>query len=169
MMRDSPRGADSAGNGERIGKASVFQTAAEIGDQFMLAAVKMCAATDVQQQAIGCIAGYQWCVTQAPVGNGLIRTASASMSSGAASISGCMARACANVRPGKRPSRSAASSTAVRTSTLLRLPATTSGADCSRDFSRNLAMRSVESWRSHRLSKRCEDELSIAVTPFENP
>jgi len=71
MMRDSPRGADSAGNGERIGKAGVFQAAAEIGDQFMLAAVKMCAATDVQQQAIERIAGYQRRVTQAPVGNGL--------------------------------------------------------------------------------------------------
>ncbi len=34
--------------------------------------------------------------------------------------------------------------------------------------SRDLAMRSVESRRSHRLSMR-EDEMLIAVTPFENP
>src|SRR5664280_61423 len=41
----------------------------------------------------------------------------------------------------------------------------TSGEETSRD----LTMRSVESRRSHRLSRRCEQEALIAVTPFENP
>ena len=71
IMRGSPGGADGAGNGERIGKAGVFQAAAEIGDQFTLAAVKMRAAADVEQQAVGRIAGDQRRVAQAPVGNGL--------------------------------------------------------------------------------------------------
>src|ERR1035438_7463807 len=37
------------------------------------------------------------------------------------------------------------------------------------EISRNLTMRSVESRRSHRLSRRCEQEALIVVTPFENP
>ena len=69
VMRGSPGGPDSAGNGKRIGKAGVFQPGGEIGDQFMLAAVKMRATADVEQQAIGCIAGHQRRVTQTPVGN----------------------------------------------------------------------------------------------------
>src|SRR5262249_3535512 len=78
---------------------------------------------------------------------------------------GCIARACANAIPGDRPSRSAASSTATRISALPRLPVTTSGADELRD----LAMRAVESRRSHRLSMRGEDESLIVVAPFKNP
>src|SRR5262245_62486516 len=54
-----PGGADGAGNGERIGKAGFFQSAAEIGDQFAFAAVKMRATADVEQQAVGYIAGNQ--------------------------------------------------------------------------------------------------------------
>src|SRR5580765_8047370 len=80
-------------------------------------------------------------------------------------MSGCIARAWANARPGDRPSRSTASSTATRISALPRLQVTTSGADELRD----LAMRSVESRRSHRLSMRGEDESFIVVAPFKNP
>src|SRR4029079_14617002 len=54
---DSPGSADGAGNGERIDETGFFQAAAEIGDQFALAAVKMRAAADVEQQAVGHIAG----------------------------------------------------------------------------------------------------------------
>ena len=80
---------------------------------------------------------------------------------------GCMARACANARPG------------VETEPLGRIIdggedfsiAALAGDDQRRDriASRDLAMRSVESRRSHRLSMRCEDETPIAVTPFKNP
>ena len=70
-MRDSPGSADSAGNSKRIGETGIFQARDEIGDQFMLAAVKMRAAADVEQQSVGRVAGHQWCVAQTPVGNGL--------------------------------------------------------------------------------------------------
>src|SRR5215470_18564353 len=69
IMRSGPCGADCAGNGKRIGKAGIFQTAAEIGNEFMLAAIKMRAAADVEQQAVRCIASHQRRVAQAPVGN----------------------------------------------------------------------------------------------------
>ncbi len=69
-MRSRPGGADGSGNGQRIGEAGIVQPAAEVGDQFALAAIKMRAAADVEQQTIGCIAGHQRRVTQAPVGNG---------------------------------------------------------------------------------------------------
>src|SRR5262245_12772224 len=69
IMRGSPRGADSACNSQRIGKAGLFQTAAEIRDQLMLAAIKMRAATDVEQQAVRWVTGDQWRVAQTPVGN----------------------------------------------------------------------------------------------------
>ncbi len=69
-MRSGPGGADGSGNGKRPGKARIVQPAAEIGDQFMLAAIKMRAAADVEQQAVGRIASDQRRVTQAPVGNG---------------------------------------------------------------------------------------------------
>ena len=68
MMCGSPGGTDSAGNSKPIGETCVFQTRSEIGDQFMFAAVKMCAAADVEQQAIGRVAGYQGCVAQTPLG-----------------------------------------------------------------------------------------------------
>src|SRR5262249_3814787 len=71
ITRSSPGSADGAGNGERIGEAGFFQAATEIGDQFTLAAVKMRAAADVEQQAIGHVAGDQWRVAQAPVSNGV--------------------------------------------------------------------------------------------------
>ncbi len=67
----SPGSTDGAGNGERIGETVFFQAAAEIGYQFALAAIKMCATADVEQQAIGPIAGNQRRVAQAPVGNGI--------------------------------------------------------------------------------------------------
>ena len=70
-MCGSPGSADGAGNGKRIGEAGFFQAAAEIGDQFALAAIKMGATADVEQQAIGPIAGNQRRVAQAPVGNGI--------------------------------------------------------------------------------------------------
>lgn len=71
MMRGSPGGADSASNSKRIGESGIFQTGGEIGDQFMFAAIKMRAAADVEQQAIGRVAGYQRRVAQTPVGNGI--------------------------------------------------------------------------------------------------
>ena len=70
-MRGGPSSANGAGNGKRIAKAGIFQPTAEISHEFPFATVKMCAATDVEQQAVGCIAGHQRRVTQAPVGNGL--------------------------------------------------------------------------------------------------
>ena len=70
-MRGGPGGTNGAGNGKRIAKAGIFQPTTEISHEFAFATVKMCAATDVEQQAIGCIAGHQRRVTQTPVGNGL--------------------------------------------------------------------------------------------------
>ena len=71
MMRGGPCGADAAGDRERKSKAGGFQPAAEIGDQFLLAAVKMRAAANVEQQTVGRIASHQRRVAQAPVGDAL--------------------------------------------------------------------------------------------------
>ena len=68
-MRGGPGGANSSGNGKRIGEASPFDALAEIGDQRRFAAIKMRAAGDVEQQAVGRIAGDQRRVAQAPVGD----------------------------------------------------------------------------------------------------
>ena len=69
MMRGGVSRADGAGDGDAISKAGRLQAAAEIGDQRVLAAVEMRAAADVEQQAVGRIAGHQRRVAQAPVGD----------------------------------------------------------------------------------------------------
>ena len=69
IMRGGVGRADAAGDGDAIGKAGLLQPLAEIGDQRRFAAVKMRAAADVEQQAVGRIAGHQRRVAQAPVGD----------------------------------------------------------------------------------------------------
>ena len=70
-MRGGPGGADGAGNGDAVGEAGAVEPPGEIGDQRLLAAIKMRAAADVEQQAVGRIAGDQRRVAQAPVGDAL--------------------------------------------------------------------------------------------------
>jgi hypothetical protein len=48
-MRGGPGGADGAGNGDAVGESGALDAAGEIGDQFVLAVIKMCAAGDVEQ------------------------------------------------------------------------------------------------------------------------
>ncbi len=68
-MRGGPGGADAAGDGDGVGEAGLFEPVGEIGDQRLFAAVKMRAAADVEQQAVGRIDRHQRRVAQAPVGD----------------------------------------------------------------------------------------------------
>ncbi len=68
-MRGGPGGADVAGDGDGVGKARLRDALAQIGDQRFLAAVKMRAAADVEQQAVGRVDRHQRRVAQAPVGD----------------------------------------------------------------------------------------------------
>jgi hypothetical protein len=68
MMGGGVRRTDGAGDGRAVGEAGCFQPAAEVGHQRVLAAIEMGAAADVEQQAVGRVAGYQRRVAQTPVG-----------------------------------------------------------------------------------------------------
>ena len=65
-MRGGPGGADAAGDGDGVGEAGPLQPGGKIGDQRLLAAVKMRAAGNVEQQAVGRIDRHQRRVAQAP-------------------------------------------------------------------------------------------------------
>ena len=69
IMRGGPGGADGSGDGDGVGKARLRDALAQIGDQLVLAAVKMRAAADVEQQAVGSVDRHQRRVAQAPVGD----------------------------------------------------------------------------------------------------
>ena len=121
-MRGGPGGADAAGNGDGIGEAGLFQPGGEIGDQRLFAAVKMRAAADVEQQAVGRVDRHQRRVAQAPVGDFFQKT-----SVGFGVFLDRIERGMHGARlrqreAGERPSRSAASSTATINSALPRLP-----------------------------------------------
>ena len=71
VTRGGPGGADGAGDGDAHRRSRrVSSRPREIGDQRLLAAIKMRAAADVEQQTVGRIAGDQRRVAQAPVGDG---------------------------------------------------------------------------------------------------
>ncbi len=168
-MRGGPGGADGAGNGDAVGEAGLLDAGRQIGDQFVFAAVKMRAAADVEQQAVGRIAGHQRRVAQAPVGDALKQ---ASVGIGVF---------CDGIERGMHGARLRQRETRVQAEPFRRI---VDGDDQfgiaalavdderpaarARD-SRDLAIRSVESRRSHRLSMRCEQETFIAVTPLQNP
>ena len=69
VMRGGVSRADGAGNGERKSKAGAIESLGEIGDERALAAVKMRAAADVEQQTVGRITRHQRRIAQTPVGN----------------------------------------------------------------------------------------------------
>ena len=145
----------------RVGEAGPLQPGGKIGDERVLAAVKMRAAADIEQQAVGRVDGDQRRVAQAPVGDFFEQAARRPRRLPHRGSAGCMARACASARPGagraapppRRRRRSVRHCRACHRRRAEQRPHATSLDAVGREP------------RSHRLSMRCEEEALIAVTP----
>ena len=187
-MRGGPGRADAAGDGDTVGKAGAVEALAKVGGQLVLAAVKMRAAADVEQQAVGRVTSNERRIAQAPIGDFFQERGV-----GRGVFLDRVQRRMHGARLRQRETRVQAEpfrcfvdgddrlgiaafavdhhSTSPRVGRVppRAPPPHPLPVNGEREKSRDLPMRSVASRHSHRQSRRCEGEALIAVTPFENP